>query len=222
MKAIILAGGNQTRFGKTVLEQSKVLYPLPDGKTILSNILDQLDRVNLEEIIVSICDKDVIATYVEGLKMNYKTPISLDKRLLPGLGNYFFNSTQHLPATYIFGDIYFPDKTITEYFANINQYAKFTGMIGVNRNPVGDYIVEINGDLVTAIKKGMEGDYYTCGVFTIFDPKITEKLTFSDKMTDIFAELPRNGYKLGYKELKGKLIDIDTPDKISELKSLFK
>jgi len=218
MKAIILAGGNQTRFGKTINEQSKVLYPLGAGKTLLSNILDQLDRSFVEEIIVHTSDKTVIAEYVQNIKTKYHKPITIDDRFLPGLGNYFFHSLEYIPATYIFGDVFFPENSLLKYFENLQQnMTGMVGMIGVNTNRVGDYRVKVVDGFVQDIREDVDEGYFTCGLFTAIDSQIFRGLEQTNKITDIFAQLPHKNHKLGCVLLEDKLVDLDTIDKVKDI-----
>lgn len=211
MNAIVFAGGNQSRFGSPQASLSKVLYPLSGGRTVLSNILDQLDAARVERIIVCVSDKQNIAQYVDALRGTYTTPIEINTDELAGLGDYVFAQVEFLPATFIFGDIFFPPGALTSYIQELKgKSVGYIGMIGASRLPVGDFHVQVQADIVTRIAKDEAGEYYTCGVFSILAPSLASGLNRPPKITAIFSELAGTG-RLTYHIMDG-LVDLDTQD----------
>lgn len=217
MNAIILVGGDQTRFGKTFAEQPKVLLKLPSGEMLLSHTLHQLDEVGDLDIILAIRDKELFAGYIKSIDI--KKPILIDRREHRGIGEYFFISKNYLPATYIFGDVYFRQSALTTYFKEIKIKSgyKFDGIIGICRHPVGDYRVEVDGDQVKTILRESGGEYFTCGIFTVLNPELGSMLEKREKLTDIISQLCCPPYRLGYVIIEERLVDLDTEDKLKGL-----
>ncbi|MBL8031335.1 MAG: NTP transferase domain-containing protein [Candidatus Doudnabacteria bacterium] len=217
MNAIVFAGGNQSRFGSPQASSPKVLYSLSDGRTVLSNILDQLEAAHIDRIIVCAADKQNIAQYVAALSCVYKTPIEINTDDLAELGDYVFAQSKLLPAAFIFGDIYFPPGTLTNYMQKLKESKSgdYVGMIGASRLPVGDFHVQVKADIVTRIAKDGIGDYYTCGVFSVLAPSLVSGLNHSPKITSIFSELAEVG-RLAYYVMDG-LVDLDTQDMILKI-----
>ncbi len=221
MKAIILAGGNQTRFEKDIQKQSKILFPLRDNETVLSNTIKQLEEAGAE-IILHIKDKEFIADYVKNISTSGN--IEIDRTNISGLGNLFFNFKKYIPCIYIFGDIYFSQNSLVNFVKKIRELLStnpYDGIIGVSKYQVGDYNVKTEGEIVTRISKEEVGDYFTCGVFSILNPLAIEGLDHIEKMTDIFSQLVKDGHRIGYVDLKGHLIDLDTKEKADELLKLL-
>lgn len=216
MNAIVFAGGNQSRFGSPQATSPKVLYPLSGGRTVLSNILDQLDVVHVERIIVCVADKENIAQYIDAVRGSYKTPIEINVDELAGLGDYVFAQAEFLPATFIFGDIFFPPGVLTNYMQELKGKSEgYIGMIGASRFPVGDFRMQTEADVVTRIAKDGPGEYYTCGVFSILAPSLASGLKHPPKITTIFSELAQTG-RLAYHIMDG-LVDLDTQDMILKI-----
>lgn len=211
MIACVFAGGNQTRFGKSLLEQPKVLFPLKGGETILSNSLIQLDRCGLEKIIVYHSDKFIIRDYIEEIRNQFQTEVVCSDLRFDSLADYvFFNKEGS--ATYLFGDIYFPKGELIRYFSSLEQLMSsqmYDAIIGVSGERVGDYGVEVLGGCVqTIIKDELDHRFYTCGVFSIMNSNSLSKVLRTKKLTDIFVQLCESEKKMGFVDLKG-LIDLD-------------
>lgn len=217
MNVFIFAGGNQSRFGSPQASFPKVLYPLRGGRTVLSNIFDQLDAVGIAQIFVCVANKQNIADYVGSIAHRYNTPIHINVDDLAELGDYVFAQNKLLPATFVFGDIFFPAGTLTSYIQELKSKSghEYVGMIGASRIPVGDFHVQTESDVVTRISRDGEGGYYTCGVFSLLSPSMLEGLNRPPKITAIFSELAEVG-KLAYYVMDG-LVDLDTADMVLKI-----
>jgi choline kinase len=215
MKAILFAAGNQTRFGKTVEEQSKVLFPLPDGSTVLQNTLDQLDVLGLESIIIAVGDKKTIRDYVQTKTSRYSTPITIDEFDDVEMGMYMFRYQNDIPATFIFGDSFFPANSLSSYFKSITNSK--AAWLGVSEEHVGDYRVAVGNGTVQEISKALNSGYYTSGIFTILDKNIIKDLERAEKFSDVFGQIPKRGATVGFTVLPSGIIDLDTFDETAKL-----
>jgi len=220
MKVVIFAAGNQTRFGLSVAEQPKVLFPLKNKQTILSNTLSQLDKCDLENITITVADKENVATYIRNIAASFKTPLIIDEFKPIPFSSYPWRYQKLSPVTFIFGDIYFPNPALINYFETLRkEMANKRAFIGASPIPVGDYHLQTNGHLIANISKEGPGEYFTCGLFTILDDSILDKINKTEKITEIFAQFPGQGLDTGYAVLPKGIIDMDTPDKIDLLKA---
>ncbi len=216
MKALILAGGEQTRIGFSAETKPKSLLITRENDTILLNLLKQLDIQEISEIVIYPGDNKLIEKYLKKIGNKIKTKISIDKTKLPKLGHYVFAYKDAESVTFVFGDMYVPEPQLTQYIkaanSGINDYFAF---IAVSDTQVGDYKVELRDDYVNKISKE-NGQKFTCGLFSILNQKIIPKLKQTDKMTEVFAQIPEINLKTGYFEINGA-IDIDTPDSLSQI-----
>lgn len=222
MNVVIFAGGNQTRFGKTLQEQSKVLYPLRKGGTVLSHTLVQLNDCDVSGITVAVADKKMIGDYVHRVVSTFYVPIRVDMFQPIPFVDCLERYRDLAPVTFIFGDVFFPPPSLTEYFIHIRQsYLDFDACVGVSPVPVGDYGVEVLGSSVVRIARGATGKWFTCGVFTLFR---NETFSFVDhlpeKFTDVFAFLVAKGAKVGYGSFPSGLVDLDTPEEMKKFVEL--
>jgi NDP-sugar pyrophosphorylase family protein len=218
MNAVVLAGGNQMRLASFLDGQSKILFPLSGGRTVLSNIFDQLDAAGVKKIIVRPADKGNIAAYVTGIASNYRAEIIIDSTAWPSPVSYLTDSVDHLPVTFVLGDTYFPEGELQSYILKATEGEEtYDGFVGVSKEHVGDARVILEGDHVVDMSHGFDAGNYTCGVFTIYDPKVFTQLEHLDKFAHTWAQLPRLGYKLGYHMVGPGLLDLDTPEEFEKL-----
>lgn len=222
MKAILLAGGDQTRFGSDPWERSKILFPLGQNDTLLLNTIRQIEKTDVEEIIVALRDKEFIADYLKGQKLAKR--LRIDRRDIKVLGNFALGSSKEIPATFVFGDIYFPSSALSDYLVALEKpdMQALDGVIGTCSYPVGDYFVSEEHGLVTRISKKDASARHTCGIFTILNTHLLQSLPRRDKMTDVFIDLISLGARIGYVDLKEGLIDLDTGDAAAKLLAVLK
>lgn len=222
MNAIVLAGGNQTRVAHYLEGQSKITFPLGSGKTVLSNIFDQLQAAGVKKIVVRVGDKEKIAQYVSNIANNYTATIEINRAIHVSPIGYLTDSSEYLPATFVLGDTYFPKSELYQYMIKaIEGEKKYDGFVGVSKEHVGDARVVLNGDEVVDMSHNFTEGYYTCGVFTIYDPEVFAKIEPQDKYAHTWAMLPKLGYKLGYHMVGHGLLDLDTPEEFEKLRNIL-
>lgn len=217
MNVIIFAGGNQTRFGIEQAIQPKVLYPLSQNRTILSNIVDQLEAAVVDRIIVCLGDKLNIAEYINRIKSDYKVPIISNNDRFSEIADYIFSQGGDLaPTTFIFGDTYFPHSVLTHYIKGlVGLKGEYFGVIGASPYPVGDYHIHTHDGCVVDLVKEDGADLYTCGVFSILNTYSASGLDKASKVTEVFRQLALKE-KISYIQMDG-LVDLDTQDQIKRI-----
>ena len=222
MNIVILAGGNQRRFGYSLKEKSKVLLPIGDGKTILSNILDQLPDDKISRVVIAVADKEIIADFIEGIRDKYSFPIDINRKLYSGPIDCLKDSADLPPVTFILGDTYFPGEELKIYMNKaIVAMSKYDGFVGASYEHVGDGRVIIKDDEVTDMSHDFNEGLYCCGLFTIYDKKVFSQLEPNGKYAHTWALLPKLGYKLGYYIVGPNLLDLDTPEEAEKLQKIL-
>lgn len=217
MNIIIFAGGNQTRFGIPFHVQPKVLTPLPNNQTLLGHTITQLQKTDSKRITVAIADKKTLAQYLHAFWPKARVPVTTDDFPPMPLGHYIFRYLDQSPVTFLFGDIYFPDNSLIRYFTELAYPPDLVAAIGVSRERVGDYCVNVQDSLVHGIGKEVTGQFFTCGIFTVFNQKVVASLSPTDKVTELFTILVERGHPVGYVKMPNGLIDLDTVDKLKLL-----
>ncbi len=218
MNIIITAGGNQTRFGSSVEEQPKVLYPIGGGVTILSNIFNQLDSIALDNIFVCPDEKKIISDYVRKIAPSYRNKIIVVEEIFGNVINILPWAAKHAPFTIILGDTYFPENELTQYVNATQRGAKkYDGFVGITEYPVGDARVVRRADELIDLSHDFEEGFYCCGLFTAFDEGVFSKLKPQSKYAHTWAELPEKGYKIGYRVMGDGLHELDTAEEAQKL-----
>ncbi len=211
MHAVIFAGGNQTRFGD-ISQQSKVLYPLPNGHTVLSNIINQLQSSGVDSITIRTRSKESITNYIQSIKADYKISITIDDRDI-SQGDFVIQSPQFLPCMYVFGDTYYEQGTLKYFIDNVTLVKdKCDGVIGLTAAHVGDYRAKIENDCIKELSKESNSGLYTCGLFTFFNSKSFSELHTSENIYQIIDQLIEKEYQFWHVLLEQKMVDLDTPE----------
>ena len=233
MKGLIPAAGRGTRLEPITLAIPKELLMVGD-KAIIEYVIDAMKMVGITEITIVVgWRKHAILDYLGsgerlGVKLTY---VVQDKR--NGLGKAVF-SAEHIigenPFLVVLGDNFFYPKTFLQDILSFHEKNKADATIGVTNveDPTRHGIIKPgeNNKIIDLVEKPKPSDAPSklgCIGIYIFNPVIFDaiektKLGFNNEyqLTDAIKILVEKKYKVFYREIEGKHIDVGT---INDLKN---
>ena len=233
MKGLIPAAGRGARLEPITLAIPKELLMVGD-KAIIEYVIDAMKQVSITEITVVVgWRKHAILDYLGsgerlGVKLTY---VVQDKR--DGLAKAV-SAGKHInhdePFMVVLGDNFFYPKTFLQDILSFHEKKKADATIGVTKveDPTRHGIIKPGEDnriidLIEKPKPSNAPSKLGCIGIYIFNPVIFEAIEktkpgFNNEyqLTDAIKILVKEKYKVYYREIKGKHIDVGT---INDLKN---
>lgn len=226
MQAVILAGGIGSRLKPLTDFIPKPLLPLPNGKSIVENLIDKAMGFGFDNILLTLCFKhSLIRKYLK--KRGYEVKFVIEKSPL-GTAGCLKNAEKYLDETFLVlsADNY-TEHNLRELFnfhLKLPERPTITLALVKPSNPRDYAIVKLgSGNVVIKIKEKPKGKLFskitTCGTYVI-DKEILDfipKNKIFDISFDLLPLLIKKKIKIYGKFMKGIWEDVGTFEKYAKI-----